>query len=173
MIVVRQIDVEKLYGVWMALSLCFLSIFHFCCVLCGKTPRRNCKIHGRNSRQFFLAIFSPVVYSAAKHSGETAQYRDGTLAIFFVAFLGLLCPSRHFVPAANEKMVETSIEKAPLWGLGRSGRGPGRSRRTFHCQLWKKRPQEWFTDTLWHLFWDPILDTFWAMGSLFSWVLKI
>jgi hypothetical protein len=105
-------------------------------------------------------MFSPVVYSAAKRSGETAQYMDGTLANFFVAFSGLLSTLCHFVPLGHEKDGEKSVEKAPKWRLGRSGRGPGRSGRTFHGQLWKKEPQKRFTDTLCHLFWDPILDTF-------------
>ena len=39
----------------------------------------------------FSCIFSPLVYSAAKRLGETAEYMDGTLAIFFMAFSILLC----------------------------------------------------------------------------------
>ena len=112
----------------MAFSLFLLRIFQFYCVLCGKTSRRNCKIHGRNSRQFFLAIFRPVVYSAAKHSGETAQYRDGTLANFLVAFSGLLCTLCHFVPLGHGKMMKRASKKhqnGSLGGLGEALEGLG------------------------------------------------
>ena len=34
-----------------------------CCVLCGEKIRRNSRIHGRNSRQFFRGIFRPAMYS--------------------------------------------------------------------------------------------------------------
>ena len=47
----------------------------------------------QNSR-IFSCIFSPVVYSAAKRLGKTAEYMDGTLAIFFVAYSVLLCTLR-------------------------------------------------------------------------------
>ena len=71
---------------------------------------------------------------------------DGTLANFFVAFSGLLSTLCHFVPLGHEKDGEKDVEKAPKWRLGRSGRGPGRSGRTFHGQLWKKERQKRFTD---------------------------
>ena len=86
----------------------------------------------------FPCIFSPIVYSAAKRLGETAEYMDGTLANFFVAFSGLLCTLCHFVPLGHEQNSEKSIEKAPKWELGRSWRGPGRSERTFQGLVWKR-----------------------------------
>ena len=100
-----------------------------CCVLCGEKIRRNSRIHGGDSRQFFRGIFNPALYSVP--FCLTGTFKNG----------------------------EKSVEKAPKWGLGRSGRGPGKSGRTFHGQLSKKGAQKRFTDTLCHLFWDTILDT--------------
>ena len=111
------------------LAIFFLHI-HSHCVLCGKKIRRNSRIHGRNSRQFFRGIFNPALYSVP------------------------------FCLTGTLKNCEKSVQKASKWWLGRSGRGPGRSGRTFHGQLSKKGAQKRFTDTLCHLFWDPILDTF-------------
>ena len=101
-----------------------------CCVLCGEKIRRNSRIHGRNSRQFFRGIFNPALYSVP------------------------------FCLTGTLTNGEKSIEKVPKLMLGRSGRGPGRSGRTFHGQLSKKGAQKQFTDTLCHLFGEPILDTF-------------
>ena len=66
-------------------------------------------------------MFSPVVYSAAKRSGETAEYMDGTLANFFVAFSILLCTLCHFVPLGHEKMVKRASKKHQNGGLGGLG----------------------------------------------------
>ena len=66
-------------------------------------------------------MFSPVVYSAAKRLGETAEYMDGTLAIFFVAFSILLCTLCHFVPLGHEQMVKRGSKKHQNGGLGGLG----------------------------------------------------
>ena len=79
----------------------------------------------RNSRHFYFYMFSPVVYSAAKRSGETAQYMDGTLANFFVAFSGLISTLCHFVPLGHDKNGEKSVEKHQNGGLGGLGEALG------------------------------------------------
>ena len=68
----------------------------------------------------FSCMFSPVVHSAAKRSGETAEYMDGTLANFFVAFSGLLCTSilSHWDMTKIMKRASKKHQNGGLGGLG-------------------------------------------------------
>ena len=93
-----------------------LSIFSWhvqsCCVLCGRNSRKNSAVHGRNSRHFFPGTFSSAVYSAARILGKTAEYMDGTVAIFFLASSVLLCTLRS---ESKENSKHTWTELSPIF----------------------------------------------------------